>query len=262
MTLGTDLALNRSIDEYVDARNRVLGLIEHGLKAFSDAEALSLEFVPYSFPHEVHGRLGLDECRRRIDARYWQALMDRTGLTSLLDAEAMKAFKRELEDGMAPPFELAAIQTQVLSMHQTADAMFSRGVYNVFRKIRRNWGGHKTNEREPFAVPRKVILSGWFSNWSGLRVNYNYADEVNDVDRIVTVLSGGKYTPRRLESAINAAIHDRKTNHYEDAQLRVKAFENGNAHVWFLDPKTLDKINEKIADYCNGNALVDDAEAA
>jgi hypothetical protein len=256
MTLCTDIVPQRKVEEYVDARNRILGLIEHGFKALQDANDVADEYVQYGFPRRAVERLDLDEARKDLDARFWRTLMDRTGLTSLLDAQAMQAFRNDLDSGKAPPFLMEEITTQVLSMHQTADAMFARGVYNVFRAVTHNWGDHETNKKAAFSVPRKIIVYSWFSaGWTrGLRVNHYRSDEVNDVDRIVTLLSGGKYTVRRLESALNGTF-DGTTNHYEDEQLIIKGFKNGNGHITFKDQKTLEKINKTIANYCNGNAL-------
>lgn len=260
MTIRTDLALQRKIEDYVDCRNRVLALIEHGMKALQEAEDLCRQFVPYGFPHEAKPHCDEETARKRLDGAFWAALLDRTGLTTLLDAEAMRAFRADLEHDRAPPFTLEEIQTQVITLHQSAGELFSRGVYNVFRRITRSYKRFRTNERHPFTVGRRNIVTGWFEpEWRGpgLHVRYEARDEVNDLDRIVSVLSGQPYTPRRLETALNQALKSGETNSYEDAQLHIRAFRNGNAHITFKDPVVLDKINQVIAEYCGNNALAE-----
>lgn len=255
---NTDLAIARTMQDYCDARDRVLGLIRHAMKAIHDAALLCEQHVTYGFPYDAKPRASFEEARQHLDGRFWQFTLDRTGLTRLMDAEALAHFKRELDDGKAPEFTMENIQTQVLSMHQTADAMFARGVYNVFRQIKR--GHYRTNEREPFEIGRKNILTGWFEpNWlrPGLHVSHWRADLINDVDRIVSVFSGRPYTARRLESALNGAFEDGTTSTYEDEQLRIRGFRNGNAHLTFRAPRTLEKINRTIAAYCGGSAIVD-----
>ena len=258
MTLGTDVALQRKLEDYCDIRARSLALIEHGLKAFADAADLVNGAVTYGWPSRLAPDGSLEEFRKEIDSRFWQFTLDRTGLTRLMDAEALGAMRRELQEGKAPEFTLEAITTQVLSMHQTAGEMFARGVYNVFRQVHRWKGAYKTNEREPFAIGRKVVLEYWFEPcWSsGLSVRYGRQDLINDIDRVVSLFAGQPYTPRRLSSALEGAFRGRPGPWvYEDAQLRVKGFKNGNAHLEFRDQAVLDKINDTIAAYCDGRAV-------
>lgn len=244
-------ALALGVMDYCAARDRVLALAKQGLALLDEAERVSNEHVPYGFPGDVHGRIGYEELRKKLDGRYWQFAFDRTGAAAVMDGEARKQFRNQLERGDVPEFTPDNVTTHFLSMSQEAESMFDRGVYNLFRRyVREGERGYRTNQKAPFAIPRKMVLSGWFSNrWTtGFHVNYYRSDEVNDFGRIVNVLAGRPYAPRGFEVELNAALE--KSDTFENAIVKVRAFHNGNAHLWIKDQALLDKINARIAAYC------------
>jgi hypothetical protein len=248
-------ALARTVPDYCAARDRTLALVKLACESIDEAEQISKEHVPYSFP-AVGRELDYESIRKKLDGRYWQFLLDRTGAAAIMDGQARKEFRDGLERGEVPEFTVDNVATHFLSMHQTAGAMFARGVYNLFRRyVRIGERGYETNRKQPFAIPRKLILDRWFSNgWGSVKfhVGYHATDEVNDFGRIVNVLAGRAYQPRGFEMELNAALKD--SNLFENAIIKVRAFANGNAHLWIKDRILLDKLNEQLAFYC-GDAL-------
>lgn len=245
-------AVGRELLDYTGARDRVLKLVAQGLSYLDEAETISNEFVPYGYPQPLgHNSMGIEQFRKELDGRYWRFVFDRTGAAALMDGEARKQFDDQLKRGDVPDFTQDNITTHFLSMSQEAEKMFSRGVYNLFRRyVREGERGYITNQKQPFALPRKLILSGWFSaRWSrGMHVNYYRSDEVNDFGRIVNLLANRPYQPRGFEVEINAAME--KGSEFENDIVRVKAFRNGNAHLWIKDQQLLNRINATIASYC------------
>jgi hypothetical protein len=250
-------ALALKIEDYCAARAKVLDLVNLGLGYLREAEEISNAHVPYGFPGDLVGRDDLESVRRKVDGRYWQHALDRTGAAAIMDGEARKQFRDQLQRGDVPAFTMDNVTTHFLSMSQGAQSMFDRGVYNLFHRILRiaRYSDYETNKKAPFGVPKKLILDRWFSNgWGSVRfhVNYHSSDEVNDFGRIVSVLAGRPYSPRGFETELNAAMKDNDT--FENALIKVRAFGNGNAHIWIKDRELLNRINSRIAAYC-GDAL-------
>lgn len=243
--------------ELCDMRNRAWAMVAHGLNAFDDAESIMREFGSYGLGADARPRSNLDQITRKIDADCWRLTFTRTGLTRIMDAEATEKMRNEL-DKNPPPFTMDNITTQMLTMEQTAQSMFRRGVYNVFRKLP---DGYRTNAKEPFRISSKNIMPYVFDQWSMPRLSLRYEKSgvINDIDRVLKVLDDKPYHAHELETKINGFFAEhRGVNTYEDEYLRIKGFQNGNAHIWFLREDLLEKVNDLISEYCNGNALAED----
>lgn len=256
MTINTDVALRKTLSELCDMRDRAVKMVRHGMNAFDDAESIMREFGAYGIGANARPRDNIDEIIRHIDSDCWRLTFERTGLTRIMDAEAIQKMRDELAK-KPPEFTMTNITTQVLTMEQTAQAMFQRGVYNVFRKLP---GCYRTNTKEPFRISTKNVMTYVFDQWSMPRLSLRYerSSMINDIDRVMKVLDGKPYHAHELETKINAFFAaNRDVNTYEDEYLRVRGFRNGNAHVWFLRDDLLEKINDEIAAYCNGNALAE-----
>jgi hypothetical protein len=141
-------------------------------------------------------------------------------------------------------------------MWQTAEEMFGRGCYNVFRRLDRHY---RTNEGQAFEIGEKAILRRLFeSDWNGgLRVQYSSRHWLNDIDRCVRTVAGEPFVPHTLEAALNAAFAKGASRVFEDEFLLIKGFGNGNAHLRFRRRDVLEKLNLVIAAYANNRGLPD-----
>lgn len=254
--LDKSMTLPKSLHDYAEARADVVGLLTHARKAIDDADALMRTIYTYGLPFDHMPHKSLAEAINAVDSILWRRAFDATGLRRLMDEEATKQFHASL-DKAAPPFTIDNVRAEVIAMSNDADKMFSRGVYNVFRQLPE---GYRTNDREPFKIGVKAILSYFFEHMyfrsDKLRVNYHKAALVNDLDRVFVTLDGGNHEPRALENAINHAMQD-LPHVFENQYFHIKGFRNQNAHVKFLRPDLLDRVNVLIGEYCGGNALVD-----
>ena len=260
MSLCTEVALRKTVDDYCQARAQIVALYEGGARAMAEADDLMRAQGTYGLPAEATPRMHCEDAVRQIDARLWRAVFDRTGLTQLMDNEAVRDFLRDL-DHNAPAFTADNIRCTVLSMFQEAEEMFGRGVYNVFRQLDRHY---RTNAGQAFEVGRKSVLRRVFeSDWNGgLRVRYDARHWVNDVDRVFTTLDGRPFTPHALEAALNAALAKGASRVFENEYFRVRGFRNGNGHMWLKRDDLREKLNRLIAAYCDHNALPDDRRRA
>ena len=91
---------------------------------------------------------------RNLDREIWRDLMQRSGMLSLMDAQARDTGFRSLEYDNFPEISEANILSTFEQLHQNKDEVFERGVINVFRGL--NWN-YKTNC--PCKFGSKIIVN-------------------------------------------------------------------------------------------------------
>ena len=79
---------------------------------------------------------------RNLDREIWRDLMQRSGMLSLMDAQARDTWYHSLEYDNFPEISEANIWSTFEQLHQNKDEVFERGVINVFRGL--SWN-YKTN---------------------------------------------------------------------------------------------------------------------
>ncbi|EPA9502819.1 DUF4942 domain-containing protein, partial [Escherichia coli] len=88
-----------------------------------------------------------------LDRELWRDLMQRSGMLSLMDAQARDTWYRSLEYDNFPEISEANILSTFEQLHQNKDEVFERGVINVFRGL--SWN-YKTNC--PCKFSSKIIV--------------------------------------------------------------------------------------------------------
>ena len=91
---------------------------------------------------------------RNLDREIWRDLMQRSGMLSLMDAQARETWYRSLEYDNFPEISEANILSTFKQLHQNKDEVFERGVINVFRGL--SWN-YKTNC--PCKFGSKIIIN-------------------------------------------------------------------------------------------------------
>jgi hypothetical protein len=255
----TDIALRKTVADYCRIRDRAIAAYRSALRLHatirSDLRAAGL----LGPPPESEPRAGLEAFIRNLDASFWRLLFDATGLARYMDDQARREFENGLRD-TAPPFEEATIRATLIGAASCADAMFARGLFNLFATRSQD---HRTNTRAPFALPRKVVWADMIDVVSArlfghLSLSYDRLGKLDDLDRIFRTLAGLDFVPRRLESALQQAF--RTGSLYEDELFRVRGFKSGTLHVWLLREDLVAKANLIIAAYAG--AALPDARAA
>lgn len=246
-----EIRIPKTLSDVCETRLRVLEQIERAHQMLEDAESALGQVARFTWPRESSPRNNYADTVREIDQRLWREAFDMTGFLLLMDEEAKRKFFDELGKD-APPFTEANIRSTFLTLAQEADAMFVRGLVNVFRRLSKE---HRTNTNSPFKVNGRAILPYMVSvRWrGGLEVNYRSSERLNDLDRVFKLLAGKVHQPRALEFAINAVFVG--GNYYEDGFYEIRGYRNGNMHLRFKRTDLLDKANRLIGDYYDGNAL-------
>jgi hypothetical protein len=253
--LDTGIAIRKSTEELVAERNRALNDYNMGKRLIESAEQVLRDNGSYGLGADIR----TPDARKRIDSEFWRLSFKRTGLTRLMDNQACNEFQDSLEK-KPPDFTMDNITSTFLMMHQDAEMMFRRGVVNTFKSMSSNYWN---NNHDPYVISQKSIISYMFEEymWSnpGHRLGYRNSAMMNDIDRVVKVLSHREWTEHSLETQINDAVKHDSPGIYEDEDYLIKAFKNGNGHLTIKKPEIVAAINREMAAYYNHDKL---AEAA
>lgn len=265
LTGHTDVICSTSIERIVTGRNAALTRIECLIRELDDISILT---------HDIGGgtaqEWGMREGHRydcwftektykamkaiicNIDRRIWRDLMNKSGMLSLMDAQARDEWHKSLEKDDIPAICEANILSTFERLHQDKHAVFERGVINVFRGL--SWD-YKTNS--PCKFGKKIIVDGLVSyNRWGFNLTHGYRrDQLVDLERMLTLLDGKTLPDNRADIACRLSDHigqQRTSVVYEDELFRIHYFQKGSAHIVLKRPELIERLNDIIAKYYPG----------
>lgn len=264
LTDHTDVICSTSIERIVTGRNAALGLTEILIHQLNDISALT-DSIGGGKANEWGVRQYRYDCwlmekpetamkaiSRNIDRGIWKDLMKKSGMLSLMDAQARDEWYKNLEGEDIPAVSEANILSTFEQLHQSKGEVFERGVINVFKGL--SWN-YKTNS--PCKFGTKIIVTGLVKcdRW-GFGLNWGWQrDRLADIERMLVLLDGKPVPDNRADvtSRLGDHIHEnRHSNHYEDEMFVIKYFQKGTAHIVFKRPELVDKLNDIIARHYPG----------
>ncbi|HCM2865159.1 TPA: DUF4942 domain-containing protein [Salmonella enterica subsp. enterica serovar Stanley] len=265
LTDHTDMICSTSIERIVTGRNAALEQIRTVTERIAEISALT---------RSIGGKAALDwgmkqdfRCgcwlmekpeaamkaiTRNLDRSIWRDLMKKSGMLSLMDAQARDQWYRNLEGDDIPAISEANILSTFEQLHQSKDEVFEHGVINVFKSL--SWD-FKSNS--PCKFGKKIIVNGLVKcdRW-GFGLNWGWQrDRLADLERMLMLLDGKPAPDNRADVTrrLGDHIHDnRGSNSYEDEMFKIKYFQKGTAHITFKRPELVDKLNDIIARHYPG----------
>ena len=235
VTGHTDVICSTSIQHVVTVRNAALQQTETLIRQLAEISVLTAG---------IGGKTA-----RNLDREIWRDLMQRSGMLSLMDAQARDTWYRSLEYDNFPEISEANILSTFEQLHQNKDEVFERGVINVFRGL--SWD-YKTNS--PCKFGSKIIVNNLvrWDRW-GLHLNSGQqADRLADLERMLHLFSGKPIPDNRENITICLDGHIQSVQgkeRYEDEMFIIKYFKKGSAHITFKRLELIDRINDIIARY-------------
>ncbi|WP_416233797.1 DUF4942 domain-containing protein [Escherichia coli] len=264
LTDHTDVICSTSIERIVTGRNAALGLTEILIHQLNDISALT-DSIGGGKANEWGVRQYRYDCwlmekpetamkaiSRNIDRGIWKDLMKKSGMLSLMDAQARYEWYKNLEGEDIPAVSEANILSTFEQLHQSKGEVFERGVINVFKGL--SWN-YKTNS--PCKFGTKIIVTGLVKcdRW-GFGLNWGWQrDRLADIERMLVLLDGKPVPDNRADVTRRLGDHiheNRHSNHYEDEMFVIKYFQKGTAHIVFKRPELVDKLNDIIARHYPG----------
>ncbi len=264
LTDHTDVICSTSIERIVTGRNAALSLTEILIHQLSDISTLtdsigggkSNEWGVRQYRYDCwlmeKPETAMKAITHNIDRGIWKDLMKKSGMLSLMDAQARDEWYKNLEGEDIPAVSEANILSTFEQLHQSKGEVFERGVINVFKGL--SWN-YKTNS--PCKFGTKIIVTGLVKcdrwrfglNWGWQR------DRLADLERMLMLLDGQPIPDNRADVTRRLSDHihtNRHSNRYEDEMFAIKYFQKGTAHINFKRPELLDKLNDIIARHYPG----------
>ncbi|CAI2446793.1 TPA: DUF4942 domain-containing protein [Enterobacter cancerogenus] len=265
LTDHTDMICSTSIERIVTGRNAALAQTEALIQQLNDISMLTRSIggktaLDWAMKQDFRCGCWLMEKRetamkaitRNLDRSIWRELMKKSGMLSLMDAQARDEWYNSLEKDDIPAISKDNILSTFRQLHQSKGEVFERGVINVFKGL--SWN-YKTNS--PCKFGAKIIVSGLvkYDRW-GFGLNWGWQrDRLADLERMLMILDGKPIPDNRADvtGRLGDHIHEnRHSNRYEDEMFTIKYFLKGTAHITMKRPDLVDKLNDIIAKHYPG----------
>ena len=265
LTDHTDVICSTSIERIVTGRNAALAKIEALIHQLNDISTLTRNIggktaLDWAMKQDFRCGCWLMEkpatamkvITRNLDRGIWRDLMKRSGMLSIMDAQAREQWYNSLEKEDIPAISEENILSTFEQLHQSKDDVFERGVINVFKGL--SWD-YKTNS--PCHFGKKIIVTGLVKcdRW-GFGLNWGWQrDRLADLEHMLMLLNGKPIPDNRADVTRLLVDHIHENRHsksYEDEMFVIKYFQKGIAHITFKRPELVDKLNDIIAKYYPG----------
>lgn len=230
------------LDRIERARALLIEALEVGA-CFGDLEGAISSQSRYK--PEILERDGVERARKLVDALAWNSLMKQSGLMTFMDQAARSAWYEKISQRSTPAFEKGTIELTFDHLYAARGEMFERGVIGCFQSL--SWD-FKTNL--PARFGKRIIVTNFCRDWKWSYMNSGACGQLDDLIRVFSLLDGKPEPDYRNGVFYWLAAHAKESPRNRCATgeyLAVKWFKNGNAHVEFLRPDLVDKLNEIIA---------------
>lgn len=245
----TALVKKRTAEEIVALRNTALSHYLEALKSMDRAAELAEQAGRFGAPRfeiDRHGFWGtveerMEQIRSIVDRAVWRSLKEETGLLDLMDAAASRDFDKQIEHKV-PVVTLDAVRATFSRLFEEKEAIFERGVVNVFKTLSRDY-----RNNDEFRLGRKIVIQGGFWHHA-----YNH-ERVADLDRIFHLLDGKNQKPHGANAASILRAHyswnsqSTRGEKVKTDYMEFIGYKNGNIHITFTRMDLVQKVNRIIA---------------
>ena len=251
----------KALDLYAQAHselNTADTTIKAALMALTNACASTVNRYNYHSRNEdtaFLGRLAIPKLEdyqktveRMVDRQVWARVIELSNIEALMDKKAKDQFTNELMEN-PPPATEDNIRATVQNLMGKRDVIFKRGIAECFSKLDRRFKSH-----DGWKIGGRIILDRAFDDSGYWNYGRNHRDTIADVERIFFIVNGQEPPPNYagVEGKINQERAKRSGPHrcvVETEFFRVRTYENGNAHIWFLRDDLLRKVNQLLGEY-------------
>lgn len=265
LTDHNELICSTNIERIVSGRNAALKQIEAVIHQLDEISRLTSGIGGNTAEHWAmrQGRAfdcwlmqpvdkSLPVIARNIDRGIWRDLMLKSGMLSLMDAEARGQWAKDLEEGDFPAISEVNIVSTFEQLHHNKQDVFERGVINVFKGL--SWD-YKTNH--PCYFGKKIIVNnlvkhdrwGYSLNWGWRR------DQLADLERMLYLLDGKTIPDNRHDVSIRFMdfVRDNPREQvFEDDLFSIRYFQKGSGHITFKRLDLVEKMNDIVAKHYPG----------
>ncbi|HCS4234445.1 TPA: DUF4942 domain-containing protein [Enterobacter roggenkampii] len=265
LTGHTDIICSTSIERIITGRNAALAQIEALIQQLDDISILTRSIggktaLDWAIKQDFRCGCWLIEKRetamkaitRNLDRGIWRDLMKKSGMLSIMDAQARDQWYNSLEKEDIPVVSEANILSTFEQLHLNKIDVFERGVINVFKGL--SWD-YKTNS--PCSFGKKIIVNNLVahSRW-GFSLNWGWRrDQLADLERMLFLLDGKPIPDNRGDVTTRLMEHIRDNpskDIYEDDFFSIRYFQKGTVHITFKRIDLTEKMNDIVAKHYPG----------
>lgn len=260
LTDHSELICSTSIERIVTGRDTALKEIEALILQLDEISRLTSMIGGNTADHWAMRLGGSFDCwlmqpvgkampviTRNIDRSIWRDLMLKSGMLTLMDAEARSQWAKNLEEGDLPAISETNILSTFVQLHHNKQDVFERGIINVFKGL--SWD-YKTNN--PCYFGKKIIVNnlvkhdrwGYSLNWGWRR------DQLADLERMLRLLDGQTIPDSRHDVSIRFMdfIRDNpRAQIFEDDLFIIRYFQKGSGHITFKRLDLIEMMNDIVA---------------
>ena len=148
LTGHTGVICSTSIERIVTGRNAALAQIENLIQQLADISTLTGSIggkTALDWAMKQHFRCGcwlmektetaMKAITRNLDRGIWRDLISKSGMLSIMDAQAREQWYNSLETEDIPAVSEENILSTFEQLHHSKSAVFERGVINVFKGL-------------------------------------------------------------------------------------------------------------------------------
>lgn len=265
LTEHNELILSTSIERVVTGRNTALKQIEKVILELKSISCITSDIgggmaqdwamksghrYDSWLIEEVDKAMPAITCN--IDRNIWRDLMLKSGMMTLMDAQAREQWHKNLEESDLPAISEANILNTFEQLHLDKMDVFERGIINIFKEL--SWD-YKANS--PCSFGKRIIINNLvtYNRW-GFSLNWSRRlDQLADLERMLFLLDGKPIPDNRRDITIRLMDHIRVNptkGLYEDELFNIRYFQKGTAHVTFRRAELIERMNDIIAKHYPG----------
>ena len=199
-----------------------------------------------------------DDWKAKLTAAAWMHVLNSTSALNRLSSSQRDAYERKFQSFQGQPFTEENVLDLVGIVASAYERTHLQSVLDAFDEMTRNarnrcgWkGGKSYATNSAYAVGKKVILASSYvldqryNTWSSV---FRRGDHLDDIDRALAYLTGKRWEDVvSLKSAIESWVRGTGEEDAESTFFRVRPFQNGNVHVWWLDEELRQRFNVTVA---------------
>ena len=265
ITDHTEIISSTSIERIVTGRNAALKQIEQLIHQLDNISTLTCSIGgktarDWAMRQDFRGgcwlmenvKTAMSTITRNLDRSIWRDLMQKSGMISLMDAQARKQWDNNLEGDDIPEISEANILSTFEQLHSSKADVFERGIINVFKGL--SWD-YKTNS--PCHSVNKIMGNNLvdYNRW-GFKLNWGWRrDQLADLERMLFLLDGKPIPENRHDLTVKLSEHINQQSTpviFDDAYFSIRYFQKGSAHITFKRPELIERMNYIIAKHYPG----------
>ncbi len=192
----------------------------------------------------------MEYVRKRIDAKLWLSLMNKSGNLTFMDAERRQQWRsnlHELKD--VPEITANTVYQTFRTLRAQRGTMFKNGVIELVRRCCWDYTSNRPGKLGTRWV-KTFACDPW--DYGRPRVAFGRpSDTLSDLDRVMHVLDKKPEPDHRsgLVSQLNRFMSRDNSTPFENGYYKIRWFRNQNIHVHFKRPDLIDQLNQIVAEH-------------